>query len=786
MVFLLFLLLCGTKAYACNLPQGALPDTPIPRQVRPMATAGHHPKHRPGVLIAPVLTQLPKITDFVSGRPTGAALQMQPISGFIQRSPQDGAAVTEPTTAYIGYTHRDLYVAFICRDRSPDEIRAHMVPRDSLGNDDKVEVTLDTFHDQRHGLLFQVNPLGIQGDADYSEQTGKDFSFDTVWDSWGKLEPFGYVVLMRIPFPSLRFQNRGPVAPQTWGIVLRRWIAHDSETAFWPQISRQIAGMLTQDAPVQGFAGVERGHNVQFIPYVLGQNYRSLDDRNPLNPYFDSKHFQGTGGLDTKIVIRNSLVLDTTLNPDFSNANVDGPASPNQRFQPYFAEQRPFFIENSSYFSTPINLFYSLNIVSPEFGARLSGKKGPWALGILATDDRSPGQAVAPGMAGYGTRAHFYVARVAHDLGRYSSVGMIYTDREYLNSFNRLGGFDYQWRFKQKWTMTGQGITSATENTDSTTQSGNSFRQKLSYSGSNLYANINYNDTGAGFLDSVGFFRRPDVRESNSYVKYTWRPNGKLLLSHNFSIYTEQDWDHTGLPLDSVLDFSYNLQFNRDTSFSPFLNVSNDRLRPSDYSALTQNVEYRSQTAGVDFYTSPVPQFAFSASGYAGQTVNYNPPTNLPPQPVNVQSANMGLDVKPLLDLDLQNSYQFDRFRSPGSTLIAYDNHQVVERWNLQVNKALSVRLIGIYQATLPNAQYTSLQNTKNLYGNALITYMPHPGTAFYLGYTTDAQNLNRSLCTRLPDGTCDPNGVFLPRTGSSMLNDSRTFYMKLSYLLRF
>ncbi|MHB1021735.1 MAG: carbohydrate binding family 9 domain-containing protein [Acidobacteriaceae bacterium] len=763
----------------------ALPDTPAPSLTRSSVFVVPQPKHRPGVLEAPRLVKAPTIEDFITGKPTDEALAMQSVSSFIQRDPDEGAPVTEPTTAYLGYTRRNLYIAFICRDHSPSEIRAHMLPRDNLGDDDKVEVTLDTFHDQRRALVFQSNPLGIQADASYSEQTGKDFSFDTVWDTWGKREPFGYVVLMRIPFQSLRFKDSG-LGTQTWGIVLRRWIAHDSERAFWPRISRQIAGLLTQDAPVEGFANVERGHNMQFIPYSLGQSYRRLDDRNPLNPYFDSKHLQGTAGLDSKIVIHDSLVLDTTLNPDFSQVNINDPASPNQRFQPYFQEQRPFFIENSSYFSTPINLFYTLNIASPELGARLSGKQGPWAIGILATDDRSPGLAAAPGSPDYNTRAHFYVARVAHDLGRFSTAGLIYTDREYLNSFNRLGGFDYRWRFKHKWTLTGQAVSSATQNTDNSTQSGNTYKQNLNFSGRNFYFSTTYDDTGKGFLDEVGFFRRPDDRKAHIHTGYTWRPDGKLLLAYGPSFYTEQDWDHTGLPLDSIANLSYYLQFNGNTKFYSFLNVSNDRLRPADYSTLTQNVEYRSQTAGLNLYTSPIPEFVLNLAGYAGQTVNYNPPANTPPQPVNVQSVNMNLDLKPLTDLDLQNRYEFDRFRDPGRALIAYDNHLVVERWNLQVNKALSVRLIGVYQATLPNALYSSLQNTKDIYGDALITYMPHPGTALYLGYTTDAQNLNRTLCTRLPNGSCDPNGTLLPRTDSSLLNDSRTFYLKLSYLLRF
>ncbi len=772
-----------------NVPlphRSTLPDAPLPTRahVKPPAIKVVGPKQP---LPVPKLQEGPRVEDFLTGVPASpTAKKMQEISGFIQRDPQEGAPVTEKTAAYMGYTKRNLYVVFVCHEAHPKDLRAHLLPRDNLGDDDKVEITLDTFHDQRRALVFQSNALGIQADASYSEQSGADFSFDTVWDTWGERTRFGYVVMMRIPFQSLRFRQVEAGETQVWGLVLRRWIAHASERAYWPQMSRQVAGRLTQDAPIEGFSNVERGHNMQFIPYSLGQNYRKLDDRNPLAPTFDSKHFQGTGGLDSKIVLDDSLVLDTTFNPDFSQVNVNDPASPNQRFQPYFQEQRPFFIENSSYFQTPINLFYTLNIVSPQYGARLSGKIGPWAMGILATDDRSPGQAVAPGNPAYNTRAHYYVARVARDTGKYSSVGLIYTDREYLNSFNRLGGFDYRWRLHKQWTLTGQGVTSATQNTDSTTQSGNSFRQNVSFSGENLFFSSSYNDTGKGFLDSVGFFRRPDDRAQNLHTRYTWRPNGKYLLAHGPEFYTEQDWDHTGLPLDTVGYFNYGLQFNRSTSFSPYIEVSNDRLRPADYSALTQNVEYRSQTAGLNFSTSPIPQFDLSLSGYEGQSVNYNPPVNEPPQPTDVQSGNMSIELKPFTQLDLQNRYEFDRFRSPGSALIAYDNHLVVSRWNLQLTKALAVRLIGVYQATLPDARFTSQQNTKDLFGDALISYVPHPGTAIYLGYTTDAQNLDRTLCTRLPNGTCNPDGTFLPRSDSSLLTDSKTLYLKVSYLLRF
>ena len=178
---------------------------------------------------------------------------------------------------------------------------------------------------------------------------------------------------------------------------------------------------------------------------------------------------------------------------------------------------------------TPVNLYYTNNIVLPQYGARLTGKLGPWALGVLGVDDRSPGQDVPPGNPEYGTRAQFYVGRVNRDIGSLSDVGIIYADREYQGSYNRAGGLDYRSRLKNRWTLTGQVISSATENLSndtpgeqtcenlSLTCSGQVYSQELSYS--DLHQNwwVGYNDTSAGYVTDTGFFRRPDVREPNGY-----------------------------------------------------------------------------------------------------------------------------------------------------------------------------------------------------------------------------------------------------------------------------
>ncbi len=778
----------------------ALPSAPT-SSIAPSASAPavHATVVHPSRVRMPRLTSEPRPGDFLGAAVnSGPAQQMLRIENFIQRYPDDGHPASESTVAYLGYTREYFYAAFVCTDRTPGRIRSHLLARDSLGDDDFVEVMLDTFDDQRRAFVFDANPLGIQADALYSEQNSSDYSFDTVWDTWSKRTPTGYVVLMRIPFASMYFKRAAPGENRTWGIILHRNISHASEQVYWPQSRHAIAGLLTQDIAAEGFSDIEHGNNIQLEPYTLGRNLRQLNSIDPYNPYFQSKHFQGYTGLDAKFIIHNSLVLDTTVHPDFSQVGIDNPAIPNQRFPPFFAEVRPFFIENSSYFMTPISLYYTNNVEKPQYGARLTGKLGPWALGLLGVDDRSPGEAVPPEDPEYNTRAYFYSGRVNRDLGKLSNVGVIYADREYQGSFNRVGGFDYRARVKNHWTLTGQAVTSATQNISNETQgeqecelltltcSGQSYAQEVDYSSLHSRWRVAYDDTSAGFVTDTGFFRRPDVREPNAEYSYTFRPKHGIVLSHGPSVYAERIWDHTGTPLDFYIDPSYDIMFKYRTTVSGDVSLGQDRLRPVDYSALQQDVEYQSHTVGINFYSSPGPYLAIGGGYRAGRVINYSPPGNQGPVPVNISSPNLNVEVKPISSLDLQNSYVYTHFTNPANGDVVYDNHELISRWNYQATKALSFNLIGQYISTLPNAQYTSLTNSKTLFADALVTYMPHPGTAVYFGYLGNFANIDRALCTRDGNGQCDTSQPILAPTYSSLSNDGKTLYVKVSYLLRF
>src|SRR5207249_3473336 len=135
-------------------------------------------------------------------------------------------------------------------------------------------------------------------------------------------------------------------------------------------------------------------------------------------------------GLDFKGVIRDALTLDATVNPDFSQVESDEPqVTINERFEVFFPEKRPFFIENAGYFQTPVNLFFSRRIADPGAGLRLTGKAGRWALGAIGMNDRAPEEFVGSGLtrepdAGIG------VVRAQREIGRESAVGVRVSDRQ--------------------------------------------------------------------------------------------------------------------------------------------------------------------------------------------------------------------------------------------------------------------------------------------------------------------------------------------------------------------
>ena len=479
----------------------------------------------------PRLSQPPSLADFENMHPRSAiAGLMAKVSGFIQQQPSDGKPATQLTEGYLGYDNKNLYLFFMCFDSEPDKVRSHLNRRENLFDDDWVEVTLDTFHDKRHGFLFTSNPAGVQADALYTEPQGPDFSFDTVWSSQAHRTAQGYEVAMQIPFRSLRFHA---ASEQTWGITILRNIPRLSEWDFWPYVSSKIAGRLNQAGTVEGMAGISPGRNLQFIPYGSFKSLRGLDLRDTANPAFTRRTAQFTGGVDAKAVFLDSLVLDATFNPDFSQVESDQPQQTvNQRFEVFFPEKRPFFLENSNYFKSVFtNMVFTRRIADPEYGLRLTGKLRKNNIGLLVTDDRSPGESVPANDPLAHKRAYFAIARLSHDIGEQNSIGVLYTDREFEGSFNRVGGVDVHVKIGKNTNAEAQTVYSSTRELDGTYLAGTATKVDAISDGRKYFSMLEYDDIMPNFRTEAGFVRRVDLRAISSFYRYSFRPVGKHLVS---------------------------------------------------------------------------------------------------------------------------------------------------------------------------------------------------------------------------------------------------------------
>ncbi len=828
--------------------------------MNPEARPAPKPEIAPPALTIPRLSRAPVLEDFLSMAPEGeTAQQMAKVTGFVQRNPHDGEEVSEKTDAYLGYDQKNIYLVFVCFD-NPEKVRARMSVREDINDDDQVAVMFDTFHDRRRAYEFQTTPLGVQWDAIYTEAVRQDsggnwdVSWDAVWDSRGKVTNRGFVVWMAIPFKSLRFPA---TKQQEWGIVLYRGIVRKNEDSFWPQVTYKIAGRLGQEATLYGLEGISPGRDIELIPYGIMRGFRSLDQSDPYNPYFQNAVAQGQAGLDAKFVIHDHFVLDMTANPDFSQVETEDPQiTVNQRFEVYFPEKRPFFLENADYFRTPIDLFFTRNIQDLSAGIRLTGKEGPYSVGLMASDDRAPGLAVpsfcpASEITGinlqspicsdalYGDRSYFTIARVSRDIFKESTVGAVYTDWECpaTGEYNRVGGVDARLRFNANWILEGQAVTSSSNlqglniylspaaNLENTCEynlfpfsAGNLIHagkdnhyagpaDKVEIRRNGLHFNYigTYQDVSPGFVTVPGFVNRVDLRGVYNLAYYRFRPKKGWLLAWGPSLRQRYVFDHEGNRLDTFYDPYLRIEGRGQTNLwlSPYEELR-ERLRPQDFSfiglpGVTHNQDYHEHLTEAVLQTGYFKKATVTGSLSWGDGVNFVPAANALPQflPSRSNSATATLSFRPLKPLKIENTYLFSRLRAgdsaylqalaqtPGVSKGIFNDHIVRSKWNWQFTPQLSLRLIMQYNALLANTPgntiypYTYLPTEKEFNADFLLTYLIHPGTAIYLGYNSDLQNLDHELMQ-------DPAGLAGLYTAKGLMNDSRQFFVKVSYMFRF
>ena len=715
----------------------------------------------------PRVTRAPKLSDFIDGRPREAETV---VTDFRQFDPGDGAPVSQPTTAYLSYDSKNIYVGFVAMD-DPKLIRARVAKRKQIENDDRVTINIDTMHDHRHAYWFDVNPYAIQFDGITTDGYGDDVNWEGLWYSEAKILADRYIVLITVPFKTLRFPSG---LQQRWGVVLGRFIGRNGEFSMWPFVSRRrLPQFVGQFGHMDGLEGISPGRNVQITPYAMGTGSHYLDQLPGAPPRLVTEA-TGRVGADAKVVIKDSLTLDMTLNPDFSQVESDEPqVTVNQRYEVFFPERRPFFLDNASYFTTPQNLFFSRRIADPEYGMRLTGKLGRWGIGVLATDDRAPGQRLAATDPLRGQRASNGVLSLQRDFFTDSHIRLFITDREFAGSYNRVGSLDLRLRLKNNFFLTSQAITSVSRDTRGNQLSGNAYFTALSRSSRNWQYSTTYTDRSPNLRADLGYIPRTDIREWKATLSRRWWVEKKTLVNFGPTLSVLRNWNRLRQVQDWSADTGWVMEFKRLTQLSATHTESFE---------LYQNQEFRKRINTFVFNSEWFKWLALASTYSFGDAVNYYPASGYAPFLGDSRYLSAALTIRPQPRLRLDETYIFSRLQAqPGwngsaDAPVIYNDHILRSKANYQFTRALSLRAIVDYNGILPNTSLVSLDRTKRFGYDILLTYLLHPGTALYAGYTDIYQNL-RLDPTRPP---------YLNLTGSPDLNTGRIAFVKLSYQLHF
>lgn len=263
--------------------------------------------------------------------------------------PGDNVPAPVDTDCRVTYDLHNLYIGFRCFDPEPKKIRAHLMDRDdtdTLIMDDHVSFMIDSFNDERRGFQFRVNPMGVQADANFSELEGyEDFSWDAIWKTAAKITDWGWAVEVAIPLGQLRFRKAD--GPQTWGFDAERSWPRDARHRMTShERSRNVNCIICQFNKLTGFEGITPGQNIEITPTVTAVR----TDAMPLEGYPDAPLERGgikdDYGLTAKWGITPNLILNGTVNPDFSQVEADvAQLQINRRFALFYPEKRPFFLE---------------------------------------------------------------------------------------------------------------------------------------------------------------------------------------------------------------------------------------------------------------------------------------------------------------------------------------------------------------------------------------------------------------------------------------------------------
>ncbi|HVG13556.1 MAG TPA: DUF5916 domain-containing protein [Chitinophagaceae bacterium] len=572
-------------------------------------------------------TTLPITVDGVMNEQSW--MECEVAKDFYMVLPMDTSSARVRTEVRMAYDDKNLYLIATCFNAVPGPYFVESLRRDfSFGKNDNFLLFMDPFDDRTNGFSFGANAAGAQWDGIMSGGSSVDLNWDNKWVSVVKNDSEKWVFEMAIPFTTIRYKK----GITKWGINFSRLDLKTTEKSSWAPVPRQFptASLAYTGNLVWDKAPPDPGANISVIPYVLGGISKNYEVAKPTQ-------FQKKIGTDIKIAVTSSLNLDLTINPDFSQVEVDRQVTNLDRFELFFPERRQFFLENGDLFANfgypTIRPFFSRRIglgVPIRAGARLSGKLNKdWRIGLMDMQTGRPEGSNLPAQ-------NFAILSLQRRVFARSNIGFLMVNKESLNYFperdttkplyskyNRNVGVEYNLASADNF-LTGKAfvLKSITPG-----RSGKDMVQAahLQYSRRKWNVLVQEEYVGKNYNAEVGYVPRNGYYKMNAAGGPLFFPRGSKILSHGPRISSTYFFDERFRKTDYENALSYTAAFRtQSVATISFLDDFVQLLRPFDPTnsgkdTLATGSRHHWKSLRADFISKPqsVFTYAFNA-GYGG------------------------------------------------------------------------------------------------------------------------------------------------------------------------
>lgn len=567
----------------------------------------------------------------------------QPARDFWEYFPSDTAQAPVQTEIYMAYDDAFLYVGAICHSVGQDYIIPSLRRDFRAGGNDNITFIFDTFNDRTNAFVFGMNPYGVTREAliaNGGQVSGQDFdeSWDNKWRGASSMQEGYWSCELAIPFSAIRFQQ----GTREWNFNSYRFDMQSNTRSTWTRIPQNqsitnlaFMGKMYWEEPLSSSSG-----NLSVIPYLTGGFSQDFEEGDGQADY------QFNAGGDAKVAVTSGLNLDLTINPDFSQVEVDQQVINLDRFEVRFPERRQFFLENADLFGNfgfaDINPFFSrrigvaqdtatgLNVQNPIYGgARLSGKlDNNWRIGLLsmqASPDRENG---LPAF-------NYSIAAVQRKLFSRSNLGAIFVNKqafgkqdssELYASFNRIAGLDYNLASSDnRWNGKAFYHRAFTpEQLDWQFAHG----ARLEYRVRKFGLMWQHQQVGANYHADAGFIRRQGYFSINPQATLFFYPAGGPMNQHQLSVESEVLWTPGYGRTDHRYELSWEGNFRNTAELRArlrneytFLLEGFDPTR-TDSDTLPGLQGYHYSSVEFEYESDRRPKFSFSVNPQVGEFFN--------------------------------------------------------------------------------------------------------------------------------------------------------------------